>query len=202
MAVFTWEGSSLRRLMEWASADKRTGMPTAPGTAVGSGQPWRPLVTRSPHTMTCCSRSRHGLIALVGVIALAGACSDDEEAGGASMSLGDQRATAAVATVKMTELTMPELTDPIGVVDDIVIEECQLEKGAVRAAGTAVNSGDGESDIAITIIWMLNNSDDPISLASTTLEDVPAGDEVAWSVETDIERAAERCVINARRGTS
>jgi len=153
--------------------------------------------------MTRCSRSRHGLIALVGVIALAGgACSDDEEAGGASMSLGDQRATAAVATVKMTEVSMPELTDPIGVVDDIVIEECQLEQGAVRAAGTAVNSGDGESDIAITIIWMLNNSDEPISLASTTLEGVPAGDEVAWTVETDIKRAAERCVINARRGTS
>lgn len=146
--------------------------------------------------MTRCSRSRHGLIALVGVIALEGACADDEASGDASMSpVGSARTVPA-------EVSMPELTDPVGVVDDIVIEECQLEQGAVRAAGTAVNSGDAESDIAITIIWMLNNSDEPISLASTTLEDVPAGDEVAWTVETDIERAAERCVINARRGTS
>jgi len=146
--------------------------------------------------MTRCSRSRHGLIALVGVIAFAGACSDDEAGGDASMSQVGSAGTVSA------EVSMPELTDPIGVVDDIVIEECQLEQGVVRAAGTAVNSGDGESDIAITIIWMLNNSDEPISLASTTLEDVPAGDEVAWTVETDIERAAERCVINARRGTS
>jgi hypothetical protein len=47
---------------------------------------------------------------------------------------------------------------------------------------------------------MRNNSDDPIALESTTLEDVDGGDEVDWSVSATLPRAAQRCVLNARRG--
>lgn len=152
--------------------------------------------------MTIRTPSRQCVVALAGLLAITGSCSDDDDETDTSSPAAGTATSVAETAVSSEPFTVPELTEPVGVVNDVVIDECTMKKGAVRANGTAVNSADADGDIAITILWMLNNSDDPISLASTTLEDVPAGDEVEWSVETDIERAAERCVINARRGTS
>jgi len=111
--------------------------------------------------MTIRIPSRQCVAALAGLLAIAGGCSNDDETDATSPAAGTATSVAETG-VSSGRLTVPELTEPVGVVDDVVIEDCTMKQGVVRANGTAVNSSDVDGDIAITIIWMLNNSDDPI----------------------------------------
>jgi hypothetical protein len=109
-------------------------------------------------------------------------------------------APTAIATER-TPSPLPKVARAKGVVKDTKLESCELGAGEATASGTVVNSSKKRADFAITIAWMPNNSSDPVGVASTTLTDVPAGEVASWSITTTLIGKADRCVINARRGT-
>jgi hypothetical protein len=109
-------------------------------------------------------------------------------------------APTAIATER-TPSPLPKVTRAKGVVKDTRLESCELGTGEATASGTVVNSSKKRADFAITIAWMPNNSSDPVGVASTTLTDVPAGEVASWSITTTLIGNADRCAINARRGT-
>jgi hypothetical protein len=109
-------------------------------------------------------------------------------------------APTAIATER-TPAPPPTVARAKGVVKDTRLENCELGAGEATASGTVVNSSKKRADFAITIAWMPNNSSDPVGVASTTLTDVSAGEVASWSITTTLIGKADRCAINARRGT-
>lgn len=88
-----------------------------------------------------------------------------------------------------------------GVVKDVELALCELEAGGVKAKGTVTNSTKKPADFAITIAWLPNNSADPVGVASTTVAGLAAGQSTEWSITTTLVDKADRCAVNARRGT-
>jgi hypothetical protein len=106
----------------------------------------------------------------------------------------------AIATER-TPSPLPTVARARGVVKDTKLESCELGPGEATASGTVVNASKKRADFAITIAWLPNNSANPVGVASTTLTDVPPGEVASWSITTTLIGKADRCSINARRGT-
>lgn len=95
----------------------------------------------------------------------------------------------------------PLVADAAGVAKDVVIVRCDLKAGEVVASGTVVNTAEKAADFAISIIWLPGNSADPIGVASTTVPAVESAATVEWSVAAILLNDADRCAVNARRGS-
>lgn len=100
-----------------------------------------------------------------------------------------------------TPTPIPSLDHPAGVAKDVKIERCDLASGQATASGTLTNSAKQTADFAITIAWLPNNSSDPVAVESTTVSDVAARASLHWSITATLATKADRCTINARRGT-
>lgn len=110
--------------------------------------------------------------------------------------------TPPAAQVKSTPLpAVPNMgKDVQGVAKDVKITECPTNKGEVTAKGTATNSGKAARDISVIVIWLKNNSGDPLGSGIAMLKDVPAGKSANWSVKAKVVDQADRCVLNAQAG--
>ena len=87
-----------------------------------------------------------------------------------------------------------------GVVKDVQITECPTTKGEVTAKGKAKNSAKEARDLSVIVIWLKNNSGDPLGSGIAVLKGVPAGKTVDWSVKAKVVDQADRCVLNAQAG--
>ena len=139
------------------------------------------------------------LIASLGVTGLAlslGACS------GSPAPTQPTATPTAASTVKSTPLpTVPNLGKTVqGVVKDVQITECPTTKGEVTAKGKAKNSAKEARDLSVIVIWLKNNSGDPLGSGIAVLKGVPAGKTVDWSVKAKVVDQADRCVLHAQAG--
>ena len=94
----------------------------------------------------------------------------------------------------------PSVAEETGVSRDVVIVRCDVKAGQAVASGTVVNTAMRPADFAITIIWLLNTSAEPVALASTTVPAVERAATVPWFITTTLPDRAERCIAHARRG--
>lgn len=111
--------------------------------------------------------------------------------------------TAAVpsSTVEASPLpTPPKLTKSEGVAKDITIVECPTTKGAVVAKGTAKNTAKERRDIVLILIWLKNDSGDPLGSGMAVMKDVGAGKTKEWTIKATLVDQADRCVTNATSG--
>ena len=129
----------------------------------------------------------------IGLALSVGACSADS---------ATTEPTATATRVKSTPLPeVPNLgAKPAGIAKDVKITECPTAKGNQVAKGTATNSAKEARDLSVIVIWLKNNSGDPLGSGIAVLKGVPAGKTVDWSVKAKVVDQADRCVLNAQAG--
>lgn len=87
-----------------------------------------------------------------------------------------------------------------GVVADVKITACPTDKGQMEAKGTAVNSADQKRDMTVIVVWLKNDSGQPLGSGMAVLRGVDPKKTVEWTVKADVVDKADRCVLNAQAG--
>jgi hypothetical protein len=141
------------------------------------------------------------VVVLVAVVLGAGACSDDEEPSSDEPTSSSTSADTGIISPELPEI--PKFDGKTaGVIDDVVVDSCDTEAGAVAASGSATNSSGDTQDIVVVISWAVTTTSDVVARGVATLEDVEAGDTVPWSVAADLASGHEvACVPTALRGS-
>lgn len=147
-------------------------------------------------------RTGAAVAASLAMLTLAG-CSGDADK---SEPDSDAPASSAAAEAKPAKQASPlpappKLKDPKGVAKDVAIVECPTTEGKVTAKGTAKNSAKKKKDLVVIVIWLKNDSGDPLGSGITTLKGVEPGKSKDWSVDATLIAPADRCVLNATAGT-
>jgi hypothetical protein len=126
----------------------------------------------------------------------------------------DPNASASTADATVSESTDATPTDEpsstqvftdmgddfAGILSDVTTEKCPVEKGAVEAKGTVVNSAKKARDIFIGVIWLKKDSGDSVDggLGEFTAKNVGPGETVKWSVKAELGQKPGRCVLQAK----
>lgn len=163
-----------------------------------------PIMRTDRHNMLnrrLSSRTGVALAASLALLALSG-CTD----GGDSEPSPSVPASAAGDPTQPAEQASPlpvppKLTNSAGIAKDVAIVECPTTEGKVSAKGTAKNSAKKAKDLVVIVIWLKNDSGDPLGSGIATLKDVKPGKSKDWTVDTTLVAQADRCVLNATAGS-
>ena len=127
-------------------------------------------------------------------------CSDGD--GGESDASAPASPAAADPAQQASPLPVPpKLKGSAGIAKDVDIVECPTTEGKVTAKGTAKNSAKQKKDLVVIVIWLKNDSGDPLGSGITTLKGVEPGKSKDWAVDATLVAPADRCVLNATAGS-
>lgn len=129
----------------------------------------------------------------IGLALSVGACSADS---------ATTEPTPTATRVKSTPLPqVPNLgAKPAGIAKDVKITECPTAKGNQVAKGTVTNSAKEARDLSIIVIWLKNNSGDPLGSGIAVLKQVAPGKSEHFEIKANVVEQADRCVLNAQAG--
>lgn len=147
------------------------------------------------------SRVLAGCAAAVMMLSLA-ACSQDGDPGASadpSKPAGSEATTTSTTEPPPSTQVIEDMGDDFrGILADVDMQDCSLEKGTGAAGGTVTNSDKDAADISIAVIWLKKDSGDSVAIGEWTAKDVAPGETVEWSIEKKLKSNAARCVLNAR----
>ncbi len=142
-------------------------------------------------------------VAVIAALSTTAACSlgeDEPAADPTSSTSASAEETGGDEEPESTQV-FPDMGDDFaGVLADVTQDACPVEKGAVEAKGTVVNSAKKPRDLFIGVIWLKKNSGDSVDggLGEWTAKAVPPGETVEWSVKADLDSKPARCVLQAK----
>lgn len=145
-------------------------------------------------------------VVLVAVVTLGlGGCSGDPEPRAQDTASVTPTPVAAATDGVISPKGLP--ADPVfrneaqGVIDDVEVESCDTEPGAVTASGTATNSGDFARDVVVVMSWTAGATGDVVAKAVATVEDLAPGESAEWDLKTTVPGSTTTaCVPSALAG--
>ncbi|CUR54167.1 exported hypothetical protein [metagenome] len=149
--------------------------------------------------------NRIGFAATIVALLATTACSGGEESPGSTPTTPPPSASAEGGGVGGISPKLPKLPkfrgEPDGVIADVTVEDCDTEPGAVSANGTATNSAKKARDLVVVMSWAVPSTGDVRARSVSVLDDVPAGDSLAWTAHADLAKGDHvACVATAWRG--
>jgi hypothetical protein len=139
--------------------------------------------------------------AIIAISALAlTACSGGDDDNKADDNKSAKAADAGIVSpADLTEL--PKLKQEKGIVADVEMENCDVDKGKVRANGTAKNTANKARDLVVAVSWAATTGGDVVAREVAELKNVAPGKAEKWSVDSSLNSAdGIQCVLTATAG--
>lgn len=87
-----------------------------------------------------------------------------------------------------------------GAVADVKVVKCPTEKGEQTVELALTNSTKKARDYAIMVIWLKNDSGNPLGATMVTAKDAEPGKKTELSGKAKVLAKADRCVLNVQAG--